>query len=49
MSGTRQGEVPAAEREPYTAPELTRHGSLDELTQGTGTKDNEKGSTSDGV
>ena len=31
-------------REPYTTPELTRHGSLDELTHGSGTKEVEKGS-----
>jgi hypothetical protein len=42
-------EVPAAEREPYATPELTRHGSLDELTQGAGSKVGEKGSTGDAI
>ena len=31
-------------REPYATPELTRHGSLTELTQGAGAKDVEKAS-----
>jgi hypothetical protein len=38
MSESKQGETPADEREPYTAPGLTRHGNLDELTQGGGPK-----------
>jgi hypothetical protein len=37
----------ADEREPYTAPRLTRHGSLEELTQGAGSKAVEKGSAQD--
>ena len=34
----------SSEREPYVAPVLTRHGSLEELTQGAGSKQVEKGS-----
>jgi hypothetical protein len=37
----------STEREPYTTPELTRHGSLEELTQGAGGKQTEKGSAVD--
>jgi hypothetical protein len=33
-----------SEREPYTTPKLTRHGSLGELTEGAGSKQVEKGS-----
>jgi hypothetical protein len=35
------------QREAYTTPELTRHGSLDELTQGAGIKEIEKSSLPD--
>jgi hypothetical protein len=35
------------EREPYITPELTRHGSLEELTQGQGNKEVEKSSFTD--
>jgi hypothetical protein len=38
----REGSIP--ERDPYTTPELTEHGSLEELTDGAGTKQTEKGS-----
>jgi hypothetical protein len=37
----------AAARETYTAPELTRHGNLDELTHGAGMKVLEKTSNPD--
>jgi hypothetical protein len=33
-----------SEREPYVVPKLTRHGSLEELTQGAGGKAVEKAS-----
>ena len=36
-----------AELEAYASPKLTRHGSLEELTQGAGNKDAEKGSSFD--
>ena len=36
-----------SERQPYTTPELTRHGSLDELTHGAGNKAVEKASEPD--
>jgi hypothetical protein len=39
----------SGEREPYATPELTRHGSLEELTQGAGGKLNEKGSTAESM
>ena len=35
------------EREPYTTPQLIRHGSLEELTQGAGSKQVEKESSPD--
>jgi hypothetical protein len=45
MSVSRPNEITAAERDSYTAPELTRHGSLDELTDGAGNKEIEKDSS----
>jgi hypothetical protein len=44
MSEGSQDKPQVSEREPYGPPELTRHGGLDELTQGAGSKDIEKGS-----
>jgi hypothetical protein len=44
MLQTSQNTKHADEREPYTTPELTHHGSLEELTQGAGRKFTEKGS-----
>ena len=49
MSVTTSDESTIGERDPYTAPRLTRHGRLDELTQGKGNKQTEKGSEADGV
>ena len=40
----RNHPATSSERQPYTTPELTRHGSLDELTHGAGSKQIEKGS-----
>jgi hypothetical protein len=45
MSDARQGETAADVREPYATPQLTRHGGLEELTEGSGTKAKEKFST----
>jgi hypothetical protein len=42
MSEGAEADAAAAERQPYWAPALTRHGSLDELTRGSGTKQTEK-------
>ncbi len=35
------------DRHPYTTPQLTRHGRLEDLTRGAGTKLAEKGSVPD--
>jgi hypothetical protein len=47
MSDGREADTTTAERQVYSAPALTRHGSLEELTQGAGSKVGEKTSTPD--
>ena len=44
MSDTKQAAATTAERGPYATPVLSRHGSLDALARGAGTKQIEKGS-----
>jgi hypothetical protein len=45
MSDSREAYTTGAQRQSYATPELIRHGSLDELTHGAGTKETEKSST----